>query len=131
MSGHNRDRSLPGLAKAKRDAELREAFQLLDRDGDGLMRVSELRVCLVSLGVRCTEGEFRGVLTEVVRLQNLKERERNRDKEGGSQREEGGGKGGGASLRWRGPHVRLVSNNDDEPFLPGSSDFDCEATHRL
>ena len=53
------------MAVAKRDAELREAFQLLDRDGDGLMRVSELRVCLVSLGVRCTEGEFKGVLREV------------------------------------------------------------------
>eukprot|EP00347_Sterkiella_histriomuscorum_P004604 403359835 len=46
-------------------AELKEAFSLFDRDGDGTISVKELQIVMRSIGQNPTEQEIRDMINEV------------------------------------------------------------------
>lgn len=46
-------------------AELKEAFSLFDRDGDGTITIKELQVVMRSIGQNPTEEEIQQMINEV------------------------------------------------------------------
>ena len=46
-------------------AELKEAFSLFDRDGDGTITIKELQVVMRSIGQNPTEEEIMAMINEV------------------------------------------------------------------
>ena len=53
-----------GLTEEQK-AELKEAFSLFDRDGDGTITVKELQVVMRSIGQSTNEAEIRDMINEV------------------------------------------------------------------
>jgi len=50
------------------EEEIKEAFKVFDRDGNGVINASELRFVLTTLGEKLTNEEVEDMLKEAVRL---------------------------------------------------------------
>jgi Ca2+-binding EF-hand superfamily protein len=51
-------------ARRRHEAEMRQAFQVFDIDGDGLIDASELRQTMANLGERLTDDDVRAMIKE-------------------------------------------------------------------
>jgi|LauGreDrversion4_2_1035121.scaffolds.fasta_scaffold59424_1 calmodulin len=63
---NNESKSYAAQLTAEQEQELKEAFNLFDKDGDGTISAKELVVVMRSIGIQPSEEDVQAMMNEIV-----------------------------------------------------------------